>query len=74
MYELRVSLNDQVTTIKSPHKTIAALRGQLPHPIEIEAFGPQVVFSLMGQANSISLTLMDASNNHIDHESYEIKL
>lgn len=73
MYELEVTLNNQTTTLKTQFKSISELRQQLPHPIEIEAFGPQVFFSLMGKVSSVVLLLRDQKHIKIDQEKYDLR-
>lgn len=74
MYELKISLNEQTAILKTQDASIKAIREKLSHPIEIEAFGPQVFFSLLGQKSQVLLTLKDPENNEIEHEKYELSL
>jgi|GEM_PF-5027381 len=73
MYELEILLNQQSATIKTQDSSIQAIRENLPHPIEVEAFGPQIFFSMLGKVSDVSLTLKDQSNNEIDRDTYQLK-
>ncbi|MGR6874863.1 hypothetical protein ACU6U9_21835 [Pseudomonas sp. HK3] len=72
MYELKISLNEQTAIIKTQDASIQAIRDKLSHPIEIEAFGPQIFFTLLGKRSQVTLTLNDPANNEIEHEKYEL--
>lgn len=73
MYQLEVSLNQHCATIKTSSASIQAIRDELSHPIEVEAFGPQIFLSLLGKVSQVSLILKDQENNQIDHEKYDLK-
>lgn len=73
MYELEILLDQQSATIKTQDSSIQAIRESLPHPIEVEAFGPQFFLSMLGKISEVSLTLKDQCNNEIDRDTYQLK-
>lgn len=74
MYQLVVKVNDESAVLDVDYDSIKAFKDTLPHPIEIEAFGPQIMMSMLGKANHISLELKDEKGNVIDSEAYDLKL
>jgi len=74
MNELEISINQEFANFKTQYASIQAIRENLSHPIEIEAFGSQFFLSLIGQRSQVSISLKDQSNNEIDHDKYEIQL
>ena len=74
MHRLLVEAAGQNTKIEIPFDRISEYKASLSHPIEIEAFGPQFFFSIMGQDTKISLTLLDGNDQIIDQDHYQLKL
>lgn len=73
MYELEILLDQQSAIIQTQYDSIQVIRENLPHPIEVEAFGPHFFLSMQGKISDVSLTLKDQSNNEIDHDKYQLK-
>lgn len=74
MHQLLVQADENSALLETSCKTLAEYKATLSHPIEIEAFGPQFFFSIMGQSTTISLTLSDNDDRIIESDQYELKL
>ena len=73
MHRLLVRAGENEAQLETSCRTIAEFKSSLPHPIEIEAFGPQFFFSIMGQSTMVFLALSDVNQNVLETDEYELK-
>jgi len=74
MQQLIVQAGENRAQLETSANTISEYKATLSHPIEIEAFGPQFFFSIMGTSIQVLLTLFDVNGQVIETDRYELKL
>jgi len=73
MNELEIKLNNRLATIRTDGSSIQEARSLLKHPLEVEAFGPQIFLSLFGTDAQVSMRLIDPNFNILDQDQYDLK-
>ena len=73
MPQLIVQAGENRAQLDTSANTISEYKATLPHPIEIEAFGPQFFLSIMGTSIQVLITLFDVNGEVIETDKYELK-